>query len=90
MVLILSPAKCLVPNKDLFGILGPYQVLVSFGGSACGLFKAGLIYLLGLPESMGSSLNDCVKKSATLCTLYCIEMRISVERICEFGDEERE
>ena len=22
--LILSQAKCLVPNKDLFGILGPY------------------------------------------------------------------
>ena len=34
MVLILSPAKCLVPNKDLFGILGPYWVLVNFGGSA--------------------------------------------------------
>ena len=24
LVLILSQAKCLVPNKDLFGILGPY------------------------------------------------------------------
>ena len=24
IVLVLSPAKCLVPNKDLFGILGPY------------------------------------------------------------------
>ena len=45
---------------------------------------------LRLPESMGSSLSDCVKKSATLCTLYCIETRISVERVCEFGDEERE
>ena len=40
IVLILSQAKCLVPNKDLFGILGPYWVLVSFGGSACGLFEA--------------------------------------------------
>ena len=45
---------------------------------------------LRLPESMGSSLSDCVKKFATLCTFYCIEMRISVERICESGDEERE
>ena len=40
IVLISSQAKCLVPNKDLFGILGPYWVLVSFGGSACGLFEA--------------------------------------------------
>ena len=39
---------------------------------------------------VGPSLSDCVKKSATLRTLYCIEMRISVERIYEFGDEERE
>ena len=46
--------------------------------------------ILRLPESMGSSLNDCVKKSATLCTLYCITMRISAERMYEFGDEERE
>ena len=45
---------------------------------------------LRLPESMGSSLNDCVKKSATLCTLCCLEMRISVERIYEIGDEVRE
>ena len=58
-VLILSKAGCLcikdlVLNKDpFFGILGPYWVLISFGGSACGLFKAGLIYLFGLPESMG-------------------------------------
>ena len=47
-------------------------------------------YLLRLPESMGPSLSDCVKKPATLCTLYCIEVRISVERIYEFGDEEQE
>ena len=33
----------------------------NFGGSAYGLFKAGQIYSPGLPESMGSSLNDCVK-----------------------------
>ena len=45
--LILSQAKCLVPNKDL---LGPYWVLVSFGGSACGLFEADLKCPPGLPE----------------------------------------
>ena len=39
---------------------------------------------------MGPILSDCVKKSDTLCTLYCIEMRISVERMYEFGDEEQE
>ena len=44
---------------------------------------------LRLPESMGPSLSLC-KKLATLCTFYCIEMRISVERICESEDEERE
>ena len=45
-VLILSKAKCLcikdlVLNKDpfFFGILGPYWVLISFGGSACGYLK---------------------------------------------------
>ena len=44
-VLILSKAECLcikdlVLNKDpFFGILGPYWVFISFGGSACGLFK---------------------------------------------------
>ena len=55
-VIFFTPLKALstVPYfKDLFGILGPYWVLISFGGSACGLFKAGLIYLFGLPESMG-------------------------------------
>ena len=30
------------------------------------------------------------KKSATLCTLYYLEMRIPVERIYEIGDEVRE
>ena len=32
-------------------------------------------YVTGLPESMGSSLNDC-EKNPTLCTLCCVEMRI--------------
>ena len=44
----------------------------------------------GLPESMGSSLNDCVKKSATFCTLYCFELRIPVERIYVIGNEVQE
>ena len=39
---------------------------------------------------MGPSLSDCVKKSDTLCTLYCIEVRTSVERMYEFEDEGRE
>ena len=45
---------------------------------------------LRLLESMGSSLSDCVKKSATLCTLYYLEMRIPVERMYEIGNEVRE
>ena len=47
-------------------------------------------YVTGLPESMGSSLNDCVKNLPLLCTLHCLEMRISVERIYEIGDEVQE
>ena len=31
MVLILSQAKCLVPNKDLFGILGPIRSSLGLG-----------------------------------------------------------
>ena len=46
--------------------------------------------LLRLLEPMEPSLSDCVKKSDTLCTYYCIEMRILVERIYEFGEGERE
>ena len=38
----------------------------------------------------GISLNDCVKNLPLLCTLHCLEMRISVERIYEVGDEVRE
>ena len=43
-------------------------------------------YVTGLPESMGSSLNECVKKSATFCTLYCLEIRIPVERTYVIGN----
>ena len=68
----------------------PCWVLIGFGGSACGLFKAGLVYLLGLARVDGISLNDCVKNLPLLCTLHCLEMRISVERIYEIGDEVRE
>ena len=88
MVLILSPAKCLVPSKDFLAFWALIRSLLVLVAVHVVCLKPDTS--LQLPESMGSSLNDCVKKSATLCTLYCIEMRISVERMYEFGDEEQE
>ena len=82
MVLILSPAKCLVPSKDFLAFWALIRSLLVLVAVHVVCLKPDTS--LQLPESMGSSLNDCVKKSATLCTLYCIvlycmEMRISVE-----------
>ena len=51
----------------------------NFGGSAYGLFKAGQICYRAAGVDGIKSQWLC-KKSATFCTLYCLEMRIPVER----------